>query len=146
VERRSRSTLFLMEQLIVVAVFAICAAACVRILTASYYMATDTRDIGNAIEAAENGVERYKAVSGDIGVTARLLGGSPVTIDGTPAAVVYYDKDWSICTAEDEPEYILSLKNNGSGAGASTLLQGELSVVKKTGEVIIAFPIAAQKG
>jgi len=44
--RRSRSTLFLMEQLIVIAVFAICAAACVKILTTSYFMAKQTRDTG----------------------------------------------------------------------------------------------------
>ena len=141
-DRRSRSTLFLMEQLIVVAVFAICAAACVRILTASYYMANETRDISNAIEAAENGAERYKAVSGDISKTAELLGGRPVDIEGAAAAVIYYNKDWRVC-AEKDAVYLLSLKSGGSVSGQATLLSGELSVEKLGGDVIIAFPLAA---
>ena len=142
--RRSGSTLFLMEQLIVVAVFAICAAACVRIMTASYYLATDTRDISNAIEVAENCAERYKAVSGDIAKTAELLGGNSFHIDGASIAFVYYDKDWRICNQADA-FYKLSLTSGASPAGSPTLLQSELMVERLTGEVIISFPVAVNK-
>ena len=140
--RRSRSTLFLMEQLIVVATFAICAAACVKILAASYFMANESRDTSNAIHAAESGAECYKAVSGDIGKTAELLGGSTASIGGAPAAVVYYDKDWAKC-GEAAAEYVLQLVSVSDGAG-SALRSGSLQVATVDGEEILSFMIAAR--
>ena len=140
--RRSGSTLFLMEQLIVVATFAICAAACIKILTASYIMAADASDISNAIRAAETGAECYKAVSGDIGEMARILGGGAVVIDGASAAVIYYDKDWTACEEQDA-YYMLRLISGKPGPAA--LLSGELSVEKLTGEEILAFSVAVTR-
>ena len=141
---RSRSTLFLMEQLIVIATFAVCAAACIKILAASYFMATETRDTSNAIHAAESSAECYKAVSGDIGKTAQIMGGITVNIDGAAAAIVYYDKDWRVC-GEQDAVYVLQIVD-GSLAGAPTgLASGSLSVVKKLdGGEILAFPVAAR--
>ena len=132
-----------MEQLIVVATFAICAAACVKILTASYFMAIETRDISNAIRTAESSAECYKAVSGDIGKTAEILGGSAVNVDGLPAAVIYYDKDWQAC-GENDAAYMLRLVSGDAASGSSALRTGELSVEKLTGEEILAFTLAAK--
>ena len=98
---RSRATLFLIEQLIVIAVFAICAAACVKILTSAYFTANESRDTSNAILIAENGAEVFKAVSGDLGRTAEILGGVPANVDGSDAAVVYYDNHWRNCGEEN---------------------------------------------
>ena len=128
-----------MEQLIVVATFAICAAACIKILSASYFMASETRDINNAIQVAESGAECYKAVSGDIGKMARLLGGNAVSIEGAAAAVMYYDKDWKACN-EQNACYMLRLVSGNTETQA--LLSVELSVEKLTGEEILAFPVA----
>jgi hypothetical protein len=141
--KRSRSTLFLMEQLIVVAVFAVCAAACVKILTASFFMAEETRDINNAIKVAESSAESYKAAAGDIGTTARLMGGDAVSIGGADAVIMYYDEDWRAC-GEENAAYMLRLINGDSAP--AQLAQGELSVEKLTGEVILAFPVAAVLG
>ena len=140
---RSKSTLFLMEQLIVVAIFAMCAAACVRILTASYFMATETRQMNNAIRAAENGAECYKAVFGDVGKTAEILGGRYVSIDGADAAVVYYDRDWRV-SAESDAHYMLRLVSGIAEGGPFAVLPGELSVETLAGEEILAFTVAAR--
>ena len=140
---RSKSTLFLMEQLIVVAIFAICAAACVRILTESYFMATETRQMNNAIRAAENGAECFKAVLGDVTRTAEILGGRYESIDGAGAAVVYYDRDWRTC-AESDAHYILRLVGGIAESGPLALQPGELSIEKLTGEEILAFSVAAR--
>ena len=142
-KRRSKSTLFLMEQLIVVAVFAICAAACVRILTASYFMATEARDVSNAIRAAESGAECYKAISGDVAKVAEIMGGSTASLDGASAAIVYYDEEWRVC-GEDYAAFKLCLVGGNPEAGSGAALPGELSVEKLSGEVIIAFAIAAR--
>ena len=145
--RRSRSTLFLMEQLIVIAVFAICAAACVSILTASYLMARDTRDMSNAVLAAESAAESYKAFSGDLGKTAELLEGLIVSYSGEDAGlVVYYDNHWRPTHIATDAEYILRLTGEPPQVGASVLRLGELSVERITGEEILSFPVAVNAG
>ena len=142
--RRSGLTLFLMEQLIVIAVFAVCAAACVKILVDSYFVATQTRDLSNAIRVAESGAECYKAASGDVGKIAEILGGKAENA-GTATAIVHYDEDWRVC-GEENASYRLRLVRGNKSDGAQELLQGELLVEKITDEAvqeIIVFPVAA---
>ena len=132
-----------MEQLIVVATFALCAAACIKILTASYFMATVTRDTNNAIRAAESSAECYKAVSGDLGKTAEIMGGTNVMVGGSAAAVVYYDKDWALC-GEQDAAYVLKIVSGSAAGATSGLAAGDLTVEKLTGEIILTFPVAAR--
>ena len=141
--KRSRSTLFLMEQLIVIAVFSVCAAACVKILTVSYFTAHDTRDIGNAILAAENGAECFKAQSGDFTKIAEVLRGTLGSVDSRAAVIVYYDKAWLVCGEEDSA-YIMRIVSREPGYG-SGLEAGELSVirVKDSQTALVEFPVAA---
>ena len=140
---RSKSTLFLMEQLIVIGTFALCAAACIRILVSAYFMAVEAKDITNGIRVAESGAECYKAVSGDLVRVAQILGGTAADTDAAAVAVVYYDKNWKVCSQDDEnAKYALRLVSGGTDMGESKLVQGELLVERLTGEQIIAFPIA----
>ena len=142
---RSKSTLFLMEQLIVIATFALCAAACVRILVSSYLMATQARDTRSAIRAAESGAECYKAVSGDLEMFSRVLGGIAVEIDGLNTAVVYYDNNWYVCGETDEnAKYRLLLVADTSANHPENLHAGELTVDKLNGEALISLPVAAR--
>ena len=140
--KRSKSTLFLMEQLIVVAVFAICAAACVRILVASYMMATDSRDMRNAIHVAESGAECYKAVAGDLEKTAGIMGGSVSDNNGNYQATMFYDKSWQ---PSDESAAAYALRLVSSAGASEPLSSTDLSVEKKTGEIILAFTVIARR-
>jgi len=143
---RSKSTLFLIEQLIVVAVFAISAAACVRILTAAYYTATESRDISNAIHVAESGAECFKSVDGNIDRAAAILGGTTHGTGGAAIAVVYYDKGWQV-SQESDAHYRLTLSSGGQGPATPGLSSGELSVEKLDGKRLIAFELlAAERG
>jgi len=142
---RSRSTLFLIEQLIVIAVFAICAATCARILTTAYFNARDSKDLSNAILAAENGAEVFKATGGVPGRVAQMLGGVTAMVDGAPAAIIYYDKQWTVC-GEDDAFYRLLLVVGGPESGLPQLLSGDLTVEKLTGEEILAFPVMVRRG
>ena len=132
-----------MEQLIVTAVFAICAAACVRILVASYFMATETRDMSNAIVFTESAAECYKAAFGDVGAAARLMGATVRSEDG--AALVFYDKEWKE-SSEHNAEYLLSIVGSQSPDYARNLLTGEIKVEKLSGDVIFSIPIAITVG
>jgi len=141
--KQSRSTLFLIEQLIVVAVFAICSAACVRILTYAFFTARESKDVRDAILVAECAAESYKAVSGDIGKVARILGGSSGVIESDDAAIVYYDKQWQVC-AVDEADYCLRLINGTSAPSSPSLFFSDILVEKLTGEELVAFTVATR--
>ena len=141
--QRSRSTLFLIEQLIVVAVFAICSAACVRILTSAYTTARDSRDISNAVLIAESAAESYKAFSGDIGKVAEILGGVNGKVDSTGAAIVYYDKHWRVCGTDDAFYAFHLFKGQPDAQPSPFLMSGEILVERLSGEQLVTFKIAA---
>ena len=148
--QRSKSTLFLIEQLIVIAVFAICAAACISILTASYFYATDSQSAGNAILKAETAAELYKATGGDVYMIAGFLGGiveSGVNSHpGTVYASVYYNNAWQISN-EATASYVLRISSTGTlyASLGIRLESGSITVEKITGEQLVAFPLAARQ-
>ena len=141
--QRSRSTLFLIEQLIVVAVFAICSAACVRILAYAYLTSRDSKDVVNAILVAESGAESFKAVSGDVGKTAEIMGGVVDNSSAANEAIVYYDSQWQVC-GKDNAFYIFRLTSGNTGASSPSLLSGEILVEKLTGESLVSFTVAVR--
>jgi len=144
--QRSKSTLFLIEQLIVIAVFAICAAACVSILTAAYFYADDSSATSNAVIKAESAAEIFKATGGDVTVIADMLGGSaePNTSFGC-IVTVYYDSLWEVCFPFDA-SYVLRISSveTSNTARDLTLIAGSVSVERVSGEELIFFPIAAR--
>ena len=141
--KRSKSSLFLMEQIIVIAVFSVCAAACVKILTASYYTAKDTRDMGNAILAAENAAECYKARQGDFGKVAAILGGSVENSGSSASVVVYFNKEWRVCEQKDAA-YVMRIIENLPARGAGTMASGKLTVDRtyESETTLVSFPVA----
>ena len=141
---RSKSTLFLIEQLIVIAVFAICATACVRILTNAYFYAVDARDVSNALHAAESSTESFKAVGGDFAKAAELMGGSVDSVEGAAVLVVYFDESWKVIGGGDA-SYILRLTGAGPEPQAAQLFSGSLSVERVTGEELVSFPVAVRR-
>jgi hypothetical protein len=139
---RSRSTLFLMEQLIVSLVFAVCATVCVSIFVDSYIMARDAKALSSALLIARNGAESYKESGGKLASISLDLGSSAEIMDGS--LTVYYDKDWHPCE-QAEAVYVLHIINYEPAEGVSSVLSGDLSVARVTGEEIIAFPVATRR-
>jgi len=141
---RSRSTLFLIEQLIVIAVFAICAAACIRILTTAYFYATDSKAASNALLTAESCAEVFKATGGDIIEVVRTMGG---TYNSTSVIqYIYYDKSWQVCN-EADAYFMLRVYSAGppDHYEGDQLYHGGLAVDKITGENLVVFPLAARR-
>jgi len=139
---RSKSTLFLIEQLIVIAVFAICAAACISILASAYFTAEDSRDISSALLVAESGAEAFKATNGDLSSVARVLGGTVSTAAGTDTLTVYYDEHWQPHSGGD-PIYKLLITSRNESPSPDSLRSGELTITKLTSEKdnIVTFPL-----
>jgi len=144
--QRSKSTLFLIEQLIVIAVFAICAAACISILTTAYFYTKDSAATNNAILKAESAAELFKATGGDYNHVADMLGGSSSRDSSFASMVtVYYDSLWNTCTSF-EASYVLRMfvVETSNTAPDFTLIAGNVTVERVSGEELIFFPVAAR--
>ena len=88
---KGRSSLFLIEQLIVIAVFAICAAVCVKIISTAYAMTNDAVDARRALIVAENAAESFKAFEGDAHGVIEFLNGAQ---RGDNMLFIRYDENW----------------------------------------------------
>jgi len=140
---RSKSTLFLIEQLIVIAVFAICAVACISILTAAYFNASDSRAKSNAVLKAESAAEVFKAIGNDIDTTMNILGGINGVRYNYPGVTVFYDSYWQVSN-ENNASYVLHIGYYPTGTG-NTLIIADLTVDRITGEQLVIFPLTARK-
>jgi len=142
--QRSKSTLFLIEQLIVIAVFAICAAACINILTAAFFISNNTSAEDHAILRAESAAEVFKATGGDEGAVMSILGGTSGVRGGYPGVTVFYDTGWQN-SSEENASYVLHIGYRPTGI-SNSLVVAELTVDRITGEELVAFPLAARAG
>jgi len=145
---RSKSTLFLIEQLIVIAVFAICAVACISILTASYFYANDSNATSHAVTKAESGAEVFKATGSNFAKAAELLGGETTSIslgtDGVSVLAVYYDSHWNVSN-EDGASYVLYLIiESAGGAPDFDVITGRITVKRTSGEELISLHVVAR--
>ncbi|MCL2498170.1 MAG: hypothetical protein FWF06_06120 [Symbiobacteriaceae bacterium] len=132
--------MFLMEQLVVIGIFAICAATCVRIFVGSYLMATESRDLKNAIILAENISECFKAVGGDAEQAASLLGA--VALAGDREIRLYFDATLAPCPPATA-SYLVVLQEETRADTPYTKV-ATLTVYKNDGSVLIFFPVAAR--
>jgi len=79
--RRSKSSLLLIEQIIVIAIFAVCAAVCINIIARAYLMTEDAVNTRYALAVAESAAESFKAFDGDTDRVFDLVG-------------TYFDDNW----------------------------------------------------
>ena len=138
---RSKSTLFLIEQLIVIAVFAICAAACISILASAYFTSVETSEMSNALLVAESVAETYKATGGDLAVVARIMGGRLSSVEGAYGLVINYDSNWLAGDESSAVYRLLLTPMVGEQRVHASLNSSELSVFKLEGEEIVSFPV-----
>ena len=117
---RSKSTLPLIEQMIVIAIFAVCAAVCVKILVVSYLITVDAVDTRNALSVAESAAESFKAFEGDTGRIFDVLGeyGSGRFADDT--VTIFYDSSWGL-TNETGASFVLRLSKRDAEIGDAVI-------------------------
>ena len=90
VRKRSGTTLFLIELMICVGVFAFCAAVCLGIFAWARQMTRKSTDLSAAALAVQSAAECYKAAKGDPTVCAALLGADI----GPNGLTLYFDETW----------------------------------------------------
>ena len=103
---RSKTTLFLIELIVAVGVFSLCAAVCLSLFASAKRMTAESTALNGAALSAQSAAECFKAESGDLARCAAVLGAE---MDENGAALrIYYDEQWRI-TGAAEAAYVLTL-------------------------------------
>ncbi len=114
-----KATLFLMELVIVLFFFSICAAICVNVFGSAQQMAVNSDALSRSAMEARSAASCYKAAGGDLEQTARLLDGKVVADYNV---WVCYDKDWKKIDHPVDGGYILHLcQYNEEKAGEASI-------------------------
>ncbi|MCL2168457.1 MAG: hypothetical protein FWB74_00360 [Defluviitaleaceae bacterium] len=119
----SKSTLQLIEQIVVIVVFAICAAVCVFIIAMSYLMTVDAVDTRNALTVAETIAENFKAVQGAEHYSEHL----------------FFDSNW-LFVAQEDAEFLLTF----SRRECEWLVYADIAVYRIGGERLLELTAATR--
>ena len=134
--RRSKTPLALMEQLVMVLVFALAAALCVQVFVLSDQTSRRNEERDRALLEAQNAAEALK--SGDEDYFAAL---SAVT--GAGGWSISYDEDWRSMTDADAAAYHLLIFPADSGL--DYLWAAQIQVYTADGDLLADLPVAGQE-
>lgn len=134
--RRSKTPLALMEQLVMVLVFALAAALCVQVFVLSDRTSRRSAERDRALLEAQNAAEALK--SGDEDYFAAL---SAATGDGGRS--ISYDRDWQSVTEADAAAYHLLIFPADSGL--DYLWAARIQVYTAAGDLLAELPVAGQE-
>lgn len=134
-----KTSLFLIELVIAILFFSICAAVSMRMLAAAKINTEHSRNLSNASVKLRSAAELYKSVNGDIVMLAQKLDGGVWENE----VVVLYDEEWNIVSDEKNAEFILFIEREET----VKKLESALFTIKKTGQTdsIISVSLKAAK-
>ncbi len=96
---KSKTSLFLMELILTILLFAACGAVCVKVLVASHVMTVDTVELNEAVSIAQGFAEVMRGTDGDIG---SVLEHYPDAISGGEGYFeVFYNENFEVCQYRD---------------------------------------------
>ncbi len=136
--RPSHSSLFAIELLSAAGVFILCAAICIGLFVRAEIVSASSADLNRAVEESRNAAECWKAAGGDLAAAAALCGEAPAE----DALRLYYDKDWTRCSAETQDGFQITLLPQRPGDGIR-LAEITASAVGKPGEPLLSWRVAA---
>lgn len=107
---KSKAPLLLMEQMVMLLVFALAAALCLQAFVKSDGLSDRSERRDRAITAAQTAAETVRHCRGDMSQVAALLGTDSYT---DTSVMVVYDRDWNL--AGDTMRYMLGVALQDSG-------------------------------
>jgi len=134
---RSRTPLVLMEQLMMVLVFALAAALCLQGFALAHRLSDEDAARDRAITVVQNAAEVLKACGGDCSAAAQQLYG----VGSTDSGCVCYDAHWQVTDPGADAVYRLELEHlprTQVGLG-----QAEVRVVKISDASDVLFSVTA---
>jgi hypothetical protein len=137
---RSRAPLVLMEQLVMLTVFALAAAVCVQAFVLADRLSQTGAARDQAVIAAERAAEIWKSCGGDTASAAAGYGG---TAEGVRWQI-FYDKNWNRVESGDATAYTVSL----TGCADSGLLRTARieAAPAGDGEALFTLTVSCQRG
>jgi hypothetical protein len=131
-----KTSLFLIELVIAVLFFSVCAAVCMRVFAAAKINTEHSKNLSNASVKLQSAAELYKNAGGDLALLAEKLGAG-VLENGL---VVLYDGEWNAVSEEKNAEFILFVEREQSGE----YLESAVISVKKAGQSDSLFSISVK--
>lgn len=120
---KSKTSLFLMEMIITVLLFAVCSAVCVKFFVLAQTLSTDTRELNESVSLAQGFAEVMRGTDGDID---SIIAHYPEAVKaGDDFFEVFYDKDFNPCEYENAV-YVSDVSLSPNGA----IQNMEVSVVR----------------
>ena len=96
---KSKTSLFLMELIITILLFAGCGAVCMKLFVTAHVMTEDTVELNNSVAVAQGFAEVMRGTDGDIN---SVIEHYPDAIRGGDGFFeVYFDKEFEPCGYED---------------------------------------------
>lgn len=131
--RTSRSGLLVIELVIAVGVFSLCAAICIGLFMQADRVSRESDALSRAVNAARNIAEQYKAADGDLRRLAKVCGAAQAA-DGS--LILAFDADWSeVNPADGTVSYRLTVEPEevqGYQRASLTVQQAESSAALYT--------------
>lgn len=142
---RSKAPLVLMEQAVMVLVFALAAALCVRVFAWCDRTSERLSDRSRAVIRAENAAEILKnegsggkTVESVLDSVAEKLGASDAAEGQEPCVLILYDKDWNVAGERESAAYGLWAEPADSGEAGLAVAHIR---VKKLGDAEALFEL-----
>ena len=135
---RSKAPLAMMEQLVMVLVFALAAALCLQVFVLSDKTSRRNEARDRAVLEAQNTAEELKSLRGDFAQAAELYGGA---FDGQTWGRSY-DADWEREDGSEAAYHILATRTD---SGDPLLGCAEVTVFTAEGDLLFSLPVAWQE-
>lgn len=133
---KSKAPLAMMEQLVMVLVFALAAALCLQTFVLSGKISKKTEAKNRAVTEAQNAAEIMK----NGGFSEYLERYAPKQTEDE--SVSFFTKDWEITGEENQAEYKLTVSYTESVD--LSLWQADIAIATVSGEELIRIPVAGQ--
>lgn len=141
---RSKSPLALMEQVVMVLVFALAAALCLQVFAYSSQASRHNEAIDRAVLEAQNAAETLKAAGGDM---ASAQNAAMAQMGGQLSQGIWsvcYDESWNVLPNEESCVYRLMAQ--GQPAPVEGLAQARVWVCEENGgEELFSLTVAWQE-
>ena len=141
---RSKAPLILMEQMVMLLVFALAAALCLQAFVKSDSISDRSEARDRALLEAQNAAEALRSGDRD------YFDAMGAQADGNTGYLVDYSEDWEpidydACGME-APARAYRLTTACAESGLDTLWRAEVSVYTESGELLVTLPVAGQNG
>ena len=116
---RSKSTLFLIELILAIGIFAVASAICIQLFVRAHLLSKESEAITHSLYAATSAAEVFKATNGQPGPMAELLSAS----DENGQLVVYYNSTWEIVPSPVPGGFVMRIGFDFTSQPAEALIR-----------------------